>query len=169
MTDSSSPDFLVLGTILKPRGLKGEVKAGIFFYRPDQLPGFSKVYLEKGSRWEPFAVSHSVVRGGFWYITFEGVDRIEKAEALRGARIALPAGEVKNVPENFYFSYQLRGLTVIDASGKVLGVVKQVTNHAAVDFLTVEGESIISIPMSESIVESVDESAGKLKLKVNWE
>lgn len=117
--------------------------------------------------WRPAKIRASAVRGAFWYVRFDGIDSVGGAQRLRGSHVAVRAGDLKPLPDQAFYHHELRGLRVVDRSGKALGKVVSVVNHASLDFVVVEGESLFTVPLTRSVVERVDREAGQMVLKVD--
>jgi len=167
-SNNDFPDYLILGKVLKPRGLKGEVKIFPFFKDFNRLLLLEEVYLNVSKTWEKYWVERSVVREGFWYVFFKNVDSLEKAEQLRNSFVSIPGKEAPSLPPCHHYHFQLYHLFVKDAVGKFLGKVVDVVNHEVVDYLIVEGDSLFSIPLVDTLIENINLDKGEIFLKVPW-
>jgi 16S rRNA processing protein RimM len=78
----------------------------------------------------------------------------------RGAELAVPRSELPPPAEGSYYVFQLVGLAVEDADGRVLGVVADVAEGVANDVL--ELDSGLALPLHEECVLDVDLAARRI-------
>ncbi|HEY2327391.1 MAG TPA: ribosome maturation factor RimM [Gaiellaceae bacterium] len=78
----------------------------------------------------------------------------------RGAWLEVEQDALPETNDDEYYVFQLVGLEVVEASGRVLGAVQTVTPGIANDVL--ELDSGILLPMIEDCVQSVDLTAGRI-------
>jgi 16S rRNA processing protein RimM len=164
-------DFLVVGRIGKPHGLKGEVSVEPRTDEPDRR--FAAGATLRVERNRPGSGSQGdetlTVRGIRWHsgrllVTFEGIDGREAAEAARGTVLVVPVDpdETPEDPEEFY-DHQLVGLAVESPDGDRLGTVTRVEHAGAQDLLVVDadGRSVL-FPFVRALVPVVDVAGGKV-------
>jgi len=78
----------------------------------------------------------------------------------RGTELAVPRSELPPPAEGSYYVFQLVGLAVEEAGGRVLGLVTDVTEGVANDVL--ELDSGLALPLHEACVLDVDLAAGRI-------
>jgi len=166
LKSSNEVEYFILGKIVRPRGLQGEVKAEVYFHSPEKLPTFPEVFLELNHEWKRFKVTKSRLSNNFWYFFLEGIRSINEAETLRNAPIGLPASDLEPLGEDSYYHHQLRGLEVIDSEGNSLGKVRDVQNYSAADFILLEREETTLLPLSKSIIDRIDLEKKQIFLKI---
>ena len=125
--NSSAPtpaeDYIVLGTIVRPHGLKGEVKVSLSCSGLDRLASCKNLWLVKGGR----ELKKATVVRAFLYNDGDAVIRLkevkgaEEAEALRGAYLAVLPGDKACLPSGTYYLDDLLGLSVVTLAGEDLG------------------------------------------------
>jgi len=81
-------------------------------------------------------------------------------EAPRGATLAVRRDELPEPEQDAFYVFQLVGLSVEDADGRVLGTVKDVLPGAANDSLELEGGALL--PLIDDCVREVDVAAGRI-------
>lgn len=160
---NSAPEFIILGTILRPQGRHGEVKTQISFHNPEKLPTFKEVFLGD----KRYTIVKSAVRQGYWYITFEGIDSMEQAETLRNQAIAVPFASVEKLPSDSFYHFELIGFDVVGPDRQSIGKVSRILTHPAVDSLVIENSEPKIIPLAESIIEKIDKESCRIHLKIN--
>lgn len=159
------PSHLVIGRILAPHGVKGEVQAEILTDFPDRFGSLKTVYLG-----EEF---HSVVIEGHRFhknrviLKLAGFKDRNEARALRGKLIYVPVEEGMPLKEDEYYLYQIVGLEVWTNEGKFLGCVDEILFTGGNDVYVVrDGDQEVLIPAVSDVVKEVDISEGRLTVQL---
>lgn len=148
------PDLVVVGTVGKAHGLRGEVMVR----RHSDVPGRFDVgcTLHLGGREVTIASSRS--HQGRLLLRFEGVTDRNGAEALRGVEVSAPEADVSD--EDVYYAHELVGMSVMLEDGTWLGDVVDViemVESAGYDLLEVERDGVRwLLPSPDDLVEVVD-------------
>lgn len=145
-------DKLTVATILKPQGIRGEIKVKVLCDGADDLADIKRVFID--------GVEYSVMglrgQGEVAFIALKGVFDRNAAELLRGKDIQVYKSEMPALPEGRYYIADLTGCKVVAASGEVIGEVIAVT-PARTDIYTLATESgSVSFAAAEGVIESVD-------------
>ena len=120
--------LIEVAKIVKPQGIRGEVKAQISTNVNAVFKGLKEAYVE-GNILEISSIS---LRQGFLYIKFEGIDDRNKAETLRGKRIMLDKDFIKNaLEEDELLVDDLIGMVLYDKEGNLVGQIVDVENYGA--------------------------------------
>src|SRR5260221_3081340 len=92
-SESTSNDFVVLGVIVRPHGLKGEVKISLLCSGLDRLVSCRSLRLVKdGVEIKQVSIIRSFMHpDGDAIVRFKEVVGVDEAESLRGAHVAVPA------------------------------------------------------------------------------
>jgi 16S rRNA processing protein RimM len=149
--------FTAVGVVLKPHGVRGEMR----------VRGFSEEapHLQRG-RWVWLGSERRRIRAcrfdrEAWLLSLTGVDTREQAESVRGELLEVPDAEVERADEESYFVHELVGLRVVTVEGEELGVVKEVLQPGANDVYVVEGpEGEVLLPAVGEVVERIDVGEG---------
>lgn len=127
----SDQDWIVIGKIVAPQGLEGEVRV-----YPDS--DFPERFLEPGQRWllrpgatEPQPVEllegRDVPGRGIFVVQLAGIETREAAEALRDAQLLVSSRDRPHLAEDEYHVSDLLGLEVFhQATQEAIGVVVDV-------------------------------------------
>ena len=156
---------LVIGQIVRPHGIRGEVVVEVTTDDPAaRFAAGSKLATGTGGVLRIEAVRP---HQGRLIIAFEGVLDRTSAEELRGVRLCVDSEDLTEPedPDEFH-DFQLVGLSVVDADGNRLGEVVRVEHGPAADLLVVrltEGRDAL-VPFVRAIVPTVDVAAGRVVL-----
>jgi len=129
---------LEVGGIVKPHGLRGDVIVVLTTNRDERVAPGAVLVAEDGRE---FAVVRSSVHGGRHIVTFEGVEGIDAADALRGTRLFAPPLEDPDA----LWVHELIGSLVEDGAGRALGTVEGVQANPASDLLVLSGGALIPL------------------------
>ncbi len=123
-----SDDWIEIGRIVAPQGLNGEMRV-----YPDT--DFPERFLEPGDRWllKPGHTAPEITQllsgrflagKGLYVIKLKGINYRDQAEAMRDARLLIPAGDrLALAPDEFHVA-DLVGLTVkLQTTGTDIGTV----------------------------------------------
>lgn len=161
---------LEVGVVLKPHGLRGEVKVKLHFAESDALVHARAVLLKRpdGTE-EERAVISARNTGKGWLVGFEGITDCDAAEALRGTRLLVPRSELPPLEPGEYYLVDLIGCSVFvvdDAGERLVGQVREVRPDPSVDTLVIEAPdgSRVEQPLADAWLGKVDVAQGRIEL-----
>jgi 16S rRNA processing protein RimM len=148
---------LVVGQIVRPHGIRGEVVVEVTTDDPAArfVAGSQLATTARGALRIEAARPHQ----GRLIIAFEGILDRNAAEDLRGVRLCVDAAEVGEPEDPDEFNdFQLIGLSVVDVDGARLGEVIRVDHGPAADLLVLRltGGREALVPFVRAIVPTVD-------------
>ena len=129
--------YFELGTVLKPQGIRGEVKAELYTDDPERVLDLETVYFSGDGEFVPVPVKKARTDGKFAYLTFAGVMDRDEAEKLRGRIFYIDRAHAAPLPEGAYYVSDLEGLPVF-CDGNRLGTLKEILQNGALDVYVVE-------------------------------
>lgn len=138
-------DKIVIAKILKPQGIKGELKCKPYA-DTDLFSSLKEVFLDNEVR----RVKSSVYRFGFAYILLEGISSRDEAEKLRGKDIYLDKTDLSDD----ILVADLENSIILDENSNELGKILSVEQYGSADILNVKlssGETC-SVPYLDTIV-----------------
>lgn len=145
-------EFLTVATIVKPQGIRGEVKVKVFLDDVEDLKEIKQVYISG----EKYAVLNVRGAGDIAYIALRGVADRNAAEALRGKDVEAKREDCPALPEGRYYIGDLVGCKVVTASGEDIGEVISVT-PARTDIYTLStSKGEVSFAAAEGVILEVD-------------
>lgn len=163
--DGSEPRYLVVGRIVAPWGVRGEVKVAIETDFPERFKRLRRVYL--GEKATSCVLEGSRLHKRHVLLKLGGCDDRDAAEKLRGQLVQIPVEEAMPLGEDEYYIYKIVGLDVWTTEGEHLGRVSEVLFTAANDVYVVQGEKgEILIPAVEDVVLEVDLAGGRLTVEL---
>ena len=150
---------LVIGEVLKPQGIRGELKIKTFTDFPEAVKAFKTVYIDD----TPYKIlSFRVGTDGAAYIGLRGIPDRNAAELFRGKKLEGERDDAPPLEEGQYYIVDILGLSCETEEGEVLGTVTDISNLSS-DIYTVEkaGKRIL-FPAVKGVVKKVDLDGGKL-------
>jgi 16S rRNA processing protein RimM len=158
--DEPQNERIVVGRILGPHGVRGEVKVEPLTDNPARFRRGSRLFA--GDQTLTVAAARQAER--HLLVRFESLlDRTAVAR-LRGVMLEVLESELPALPEGEYYRHQLIGLTVVDTEGHTLGTLEQVLETGANDVYVVrtpDGGELL-LPATPEVVLRMDANAGRL-------
>lgn len=163
----AAPEYLVVGHVRRPHGIRGEVQVELLTSHPEIAfaPGrVLRLDAESGGA-ELTVVSTRPHKGGL-LVQLEGVETRSAAEALLGRDLSAPSSELAPLEAGEVYYHDLVGLEVATPDGVVIGRVREVYEAQPADLLAVSmGEREVLVPFSRRVVRSVDVAGGRLVIE----
>ena len=150
---------LIIAEVLKPQGIRGEIKVKTFTDTPENVKAFKTVYIDGN----PYKIlSFRVGNDGAAYLGLRGVPDRNAAELLRGKTIEGERDDGPLLEEGQYYIVDIIGLSCETEAGDTLGVVVDIHNFSS-DIYTIEkaGKRIL-FPAVKGVIKRVDLENKKL-------
>jgi len=169
--DSSrtAPDtnFVLLGVVSRPHGIRGELKVRPFTEHPENLSRYRRLYLAaEGDSAKIECTSEQVRRNGNSIILKlkECTDRT-RAEQLAGMGVWVPTSDLPPLAEGEFYLHSLEGKRARTQAGQVLGTVSALLAGGGQDVMVIrDGEEEYLVPLAPEFVVAVDETEITLDL-----
>ena len=147
-------DFLCVGKIVKPQGIKGEVKILPLVDIPAIFNGKHKLYLDKR---EAKCLS-CTYRLGFAYAKFAEIKDRNMAENYRNVEVFNEKEDFYKIPSNFVLTDDIIGEQIYDENGEYVGQIQGVDNFGFDDVIVIKDgdERIYQVPFVGDIFKSAD-------------
>ena len=144
---------LVIAEVLKPQGIRGELKIKTFTDYPEDVKAFGVVYID-GKEYK--ILSFRVGTDGAAYVGLRGVTDRNMAEELRGKKLDGAREDAPELEEGQYYIVDIIGIDCVTETGEFLGKVKDITLLASEIYtLEKDGKNIL-FPAIKGVVLSVD-------------
>ena len=159
-------EYLQIGEIVRPQGIRGEVKLRAMTEDMSRYARLESVFLKKGGRLEENNVHKGRSYDGFAFLQLDGVNDRDAAEALRGTEVYVDRKHAIKLGADENFVCELIGLKAVDENGEAIGTLRDVLKPNTVCdvyvFDTARGE--LMIPALKRVVRKVDVDAGVMTL-----
>ena len=155
-------DMAVVGRIARPHGIRGQVILNAETDFPEERfqPG-GEVFIERRGAVEPLRLTTVRFHRDRPIVGIAGIESIERAQALAGLELRVPAERLVRLPAGTFYRHDLVGCRVETRMGTLVGLVKEVDGTFAVSRLVVASDSDeILIPLVPEICREID-AAGK--------
>lgn len=167
----AQPAYLLLGEILRPHGVRGELRMRIHTDYPERIAELETVYLGRGTddqRARPYTVQAARFHHDYLLLQLEDIPDRSAAERLRGLKVMIDFANAIPLDDDEVYLYQLIGLRVESETGEVLGEVRHILETGANDVYIVDsptyGEILIPVHDETLIRLDVDEGVVVVRL-----
>ena len=126
-------EYLMIGEVLKPQGVRGEVKVKPYAADLEAFHDWKTLYLHDGASYQPIKAVCSRVHDGFAYVTLGECKTMDDAEKLRGQKLYIDRAHALSLAEDEVYISDLIGCAAVDETGASLGKLTDVLQHGAVD------------------------------------
>lgn len=158
-------DYIKVGKIVNTHGIKGYVKCIPLTDEPERFDELEYIYTEKDD--VKRKIKDAWWKKGIVYLSLEGIDTMNDAESFKNSFISISEDQLKELPEDTYYVFELEGLDVYSEEGVHIGSVSYVYQTGANDVYEVKnGNKTCLIPAVKEVVKSVDIKGKKIVIKV---
>lgn len=169
----SEPEYLIVGTVQKPHGIKGELFVRLETDRPDAVFAPGRVLRlgdGKGRRSDAVLTIERAraFKGGMLMKVTEHAGRTSELEELRGRTLLVPRDEVAALDEDEVFYHDLVGMRIVTAAEGSIGTIDEVYDAPSGPLLSVrrEGGKELLIPFVRETIRRLDAAEKVLELEV---
>lgn len=163
---SGEPEFLVVGKLTHPHGVRGEILMLVWTDFPERLvPG---VILYIGSQRSPLELVSRRAHAKGLLVSFAGYGTRELVARLRNQLVHVKASDRPHLPPGEYYHHQLIGLSVVEETGIQLGQLEQILTTGANDVYLVRSSSgaEILLPAIESVILDIDIQQRQMRVRL---
>lgn len=159
--------FLRIGKIVKPQGIKGEVKVLVTTSDINRFKSLKNVYLHIDEEASDEIISNNIdikevievkFLKDFVILKLKNVDSVEDAEKLRNMSLYVNREDSYKLKQNEYFLADLNGLVVknID-NNEIIGKVTDILETKTQSILVIKNESKeVLIPLVDEFIKNID-------------
>ena len=146
-------DKLKVGLIVKPQGIKGEVKIQPLTDDINRFKNLKEVIIDDKN----YRVLKAVIGGGTVFLTISGISDRNTAETFRGKFLYVTRENAVPLEEGRYFIADIIGCELLNDKGEKLGQITDVTPNR-VDVITIKKTDgkIMRFPFLNDLVIDVD-------------
>ena len=157
--------FLEIGQIVTTHGIMGEVRVKPWCDAPEILCEFDRLFFDEGKT--VVKIIEARVHKNIVIMKLDGVHTVDDALKLRN-RVFYASRDDFELEPGTYFVQDLLGLTVTNAdSGKIYGVIADVTQTGANDVYHIKEEAgkVILIPAIPDVIVKTDIEEGVMTIR----
>jgi 16S rRNA processing protein RimM len=164
-------DYLIVGRVLKPFGVGGEIKVEPFTERAERFRDLSFVFIRKGEGYEKIDIERARVHGAHVCLKPTALNSREEAAALAGETLYIDKAHAAPVEEGSHYVFDLVGCSVRTTGGSTLGILRDVLNAGSCDVYVVNpdgekgGRGEILIPAISDVVKKIDVQAKEIVIE----
>jgi 16S rRNA processing protein RimM len=151
--------LVVIGEIVRPHGLRGDVRVTPLSDDPARFESLDACVVWDAERdiRETRRITAARRQGGAVVVALAGCDSVEAARALAGRLIAVPEAEARKPSPGHFYPWQLAGCRVTTEDGHQVGQVTGIERSPAHDLWVVaDGARQHLVPAVPEIVIEVD-------------
>ncbi len=150
-------DYLMIGEVLKPQGIKGEVKIKPYAANHDDFRRWKTLYIKQGESYAPIKVKCNRVHEDFVYAMLGDCATMEDAEKYRAVQLYVDRAHANPLEEDEVYISDLIGCEGIDEAGKSIGELVDVLQHGVVDvYVFKKGAKSVMAPALKAVFPTVD-------------
>lgn len=168
MTEIQSDEMIVIGKVVAPHGVRGDLRIFPETDRPEIFSALSHVFIGHKSYHLVSVRPHKNI----YIFHLTGIETRDDAELLRGSAVSLPFGELPPRKTGSYYYFQLIGLPVYEQNGSFVGRITEILQTGANDVYVVKGadEKDICLPAIPSCILSVSLEEQKMTVQLpEWD
>ncbi len=150
--EKSMREKLVIGEVLKPQGIRGELKIKPLLDDAEDIRCFRTVWIGGAE----YKVMSARVDASAAYLMLSGIADRDAAERLRGKEVEASRADAPALEEGRYYIVDIVGCAVVTAAGKRLGTIADVMSAHTDVYVLRDGEREVLFPAAEGVIEAVD-------------
>lgn len=154
-------EYLLIGEVLRPQGIKGQVKVRPYTDDPERFLDLKQVFVKNGDAYSAQRIADVSVREDGVYLRLSGAQDRDAAEKQRGTALYVDRAHARQLEENETFICDLIGCKVTDTQGNELGKVTDVLQPGGNDVYVIrtpKGEMLL--PALKHVIPTVDPANG---------
>jgi 16S rRNA processing protein RimM len=156
---------LAIGRVLRPHGVRGELRVEIHTDFPERFGVYRQVYL--GSDYTRYEITGHRFHQDRVLLKLGGVGDRTAADALRGHWVYIAMEDAMPLAEGEVYLHDMLGLRVTTVEGEELGEVVDLIETGANLVYVVRGlQGEILIPDIPDVIETIDLEAGELTVRL---
>lgn len=158
-------DYLIIGRIGKPHGVRGEVTIEVMTDFPERFQAGARVFIgpEHGAEPVPITMESARPHQDRMLVRFANTADRTAAEQLRDLSVFIPLDEAAPLEEDSYYPHELIGLTARVADGRELGQVDELIQAGGNDVLVIrsaERKGDVLVPLAAPFIQEIDLDEG---------
>lgn len=158
-------EYIKVGKIVNTHGVKGCLKCYPLTDYMERFEELEYVFTEKDNKKRK--IKNVWYRKGMVYITLENIDNMTLAETFKDTYISILEDQLRELPEDSYYLFDLQGMEVYSTDGEYIGKIDTIYQTGANDvYEIINGNKSFLIPAVKDIVKEVDVKNKKMVINV---
>lgn len=157
---SPQDEYVTIGKILKPIGLKGEVKVSPLTDNPgrfSQLRSKPILLRSKNAVSQSYTLENVREHGRYVFLSFQEIKTRFDASRYLNGEVQVPRSEVPPLPKDVHYHFDLMGLSVNLLDGRYIGEIEDILETRSNDVFVVRNRTQeYLIPALQSVVVKID-------------
>lgn len=165
MAQTQTSQYICVGCITGPQGLKGQVKVKTFTEDPFDITSYGPLLDAEGQPLFSIKILRHA-KGAMLVAAIEGVTDRTTAESLRNTELYVDCSHLPELEEDYY-QKDLQGLQVVDQHQSPLGHVTAVHDFGAgivLEIVPEGGGKTSMIPFRQEVCLKVDIASGAIEV-----
>lgn len=157
--------YLLIGSVLKPQGVRGECKIRSYAADAGRFRKWTEVFLKTEGGYRSVSLETVRVQDEYVYAHLDGSASVEDAEAFRGSDLYIDRSLASRPGKDACLIADLIGCTAADENGVPVGVLTDVLQYGPVDtwvFRTENPKGTLMAPALKAVFPSVDPEMGTI-------
>ncbi len=158
-------EYIKVGKIVNTHGVKGCMKVLALTDDLERFDELDYVYTEIDNKKRK--INNVWYRKGMVYLELEGINNMDDAMKLKESFISIEEGQLRELPNDTYYIFELEGLEVYSTEGEYIGKIKEVFQTGANDVYEVKSKvNTYYIPAIKDVVKEVNIKDKKVIINV---
>ncbi|NDJ35073.1 MAG: 16S rRNA processing protein RimM [Chloroflexi bacterium] len=153
---TGEPDYLLVGEVLRPHGVRGELSMRVVTEHPERLIKLEQLYL--GLDYAPYSIDRIRPHKGKMIVQLAEVESREEADHLRGEQVYIRLEDAVPLEDGEYYLYQIENIAVMTEDGQRLGRLTDYIETGANDVYVIttdDGQELL-LPAIPEVIKKVD-------------
>lgn len=168
---NNPPEYLMLGRILRPHGVRGELKVSTLTDYPERVGELERVYIGKDvddSHAKPYTVAKARLHQKYILLTLDDIADRDEAERFRQLYVMVSLDDAVPLESGEFYLFEVVDCRVETADGETLGIVKDVIETGANDVYIVDSPTHgdVLIPVTEETIIEHDIENGVVRINL---
>jgi 16S rRNA processing protein RimM len=161
-------DYYLLGTLLKTKGIKGEVILKLNNDYSEEILKLESIFIDVDNKLVPFFIEEIKIKTlSTIIVKIEGIDEEEKALEFIDLDFYIPHSQVETLHINKVETIDITGYKVMDKDRKLIGTVIEFIDIPKNPILNVKSEKgEILIPATDELIIEVDDDLQEIILEI---
>ncbi|MGI6587664.1 MAG: ribosome maturation factor RimM [Peptococcia bacterium] len=161
------PEYIKIGQIVNTHGYKGGLKIYPLTDDAQRFFVLEKVYLNFAGHYVSYTIAKVKLHKNMVLLLLQEISDMNMAEKLKGLYLEIPRAEVRPLPPDSFYIFQLVGLAVYEDE-QYLGELCEVLKTGGNDIFVVKtpDNKEIYLPALKAVVTKIDFERGLMEVKI---